>query len=245
MRSPAPSGFTLIEILASMAVLAIGLAAVVSMVLGSSRSSSGAVDRNTASVIIAEAIEDIERIHRITPELIQNNAALAGHENDIGCYMETYDTGPNGPTASEPWPNLDELQSSDYGVNGVITAHTGPLTSARYPIPSTLTGRSTMMVWPPTPEPKFYGGPMKQSGSGMKTTGLPYRVIYRLERHPEWVAVLALPPTTPPTVSAYEDIYVLTAAVYKDLDVGLSIASPLHRYEQISDPVVTFFRRKR
>jgi len=241
IRSAPRAGFTLIEILASLTILAIGLAAVVALVLGSSRLSTSAVDRNIASIIISEAVEDIERNHRITSQLISAPAysvAFAGNENDIGCYVETYDSGGDGPSSGEPWPNIE---TGDYVV---LNAQGGSLSPFRYPIPSTTgptAGRQTMMVWPPSSAPKVYGGPMRISSNRpiSDPKGIPYRVIYRLERHPDWVA------SVPPVPTPYEDIYVLTLVVYKDMNVSLSVANPAHRYEQITDPVVTFMRRKR
>ena len=240
-----PRGFTLIEILATLGILAVGLASVIALVLGSSRMSVGAVDKNTATMIISEAVEDISRIHLITSEqLPPTGLGPAGRGKDVGYYIETLDSSPGvlNPVTLLEWPNI---QSGAFSTStSVVVAKSGYLSEYRNPNvtpdnPLGGTVNSHSMVWPPTPLPRYYGGPIRAVGV---SSGTAFRVIYRLERHPDWIESLAVMPTPPP--SAYEGIYVLTLAVYKDLDPNMPVNNGNHRYEQISDPAVVFVRTK-
>ena len=239
-----PRGFTLIEILATLGILAVGLASVIALVLGSSRMSVGAVDKNTATMIISEAVEDISRIHLITSDQLTTSGLSTTRSGDIGNYIETLNSSPAvlNPVTHLEWPNV---QAGDFATSSaVVVANSSFLSEYRNPnvTPDNPGGgvpNSHSMVWPPTPTPRYYGGPLRAGGT---SSGTAFRVIYRLERHPDWIESLAITPTPPP--SAYEGIYVLTLAVYKDLDPKMPVNNGNHRYEQISDPAVVFVRTK-
>jgi prepilin-type N-terminal cleavage/methylation domain-containing protein len=221
-----PRGFTLIEILATLGVLAIGLASVVGLVLGSTRMSAGAIDKNTASIILSEAVEDITRIHLITSDQL-TALGLSARSAEVGRYIETVNTTPAGITPE--WPNIQFGDFTNARANAVnLSDYISPT------LPNT-------MIWPPSSSARFYGGPLV---AGSRSSGTAFRAIYRLERHPDWIA--SLPPNLP-VPSAYEGIYVLTLAIYKDLDPNptvMPVTNPKHRYQQVSDPVVVLLRTK-
>jgi len=239
-----PRGFTLIEILATLGILAVGLASVIALVLGSSRMSVGATDKNTATMIISEAVEDISRIHLITSDQLTTSGLSTTRSGDIGNYIETLNSSPgvNNRATTLEWPNV---QVGDFATSSaVVVANSSFLSEYRNPNitpdnPGGGVANSHSMVWPPTPTPRYYGGPLRAGGA---SSGTAFRVIYRLERHPDWIESLAITPTPQP--SAYDGIYVLTLAVYKDLDPKLPVSNGNHRYEQISDPAVVFVRTK-
>lgn len=216
-------GFTLIEILATLGVLAIGLASVVALVLGSTRMSAGAIDKNTASIILSEAVEDITRIHLITSEQL-TALGLTARSAEVGRYIETVNTTPAGITPE--WPNIQFGDFTGARANGVnLSGYVSPT------FPNT-------MVWPPSSIARFYGGPLV---AGSRSSGTAFRAMYRLERHPDWIASL---PPNPVVPSAYEGIYVLTLTIYKDMDPNILVSNVNHRYQQVSDPVVVLLRTK-
>ena len=98
-RARAPrslSGFTLIEVLTAMMVLAIGLAGAMSLVYGSSRAAQTASDHNAAAIVLQEAIEDIKRIHMISRPM---PGVATVNDDEIGLFVETL------PTGDGSWPN--------------------------------------------------------------------------------------------------------------------------------------------
>ncbi|MCZ7643687.1 MAG: prepilin-type N-terminal cleavage/methylation domain-containing protein [Planctomycetota bacterium] len=103
-------GFTLVEILATLAVLLIGLGAVIAMVFGSQRQSVIASDRNAASILLADAVREIEQDHLITPEIRASYAGIA--DADVGLYIQTLTNAP---------------QSDDIAAYGNVTAAGHPL----------------------------------------------------------------------------------------------------------------------
>jgi len=270
---PAPSarGFTLIEILAAMAILLVGLASVVSVVLGSSRFSNAAARRNVAAIIISEAVEDIQRRHLIT-------STNYGYSADkVGLLIETLKS-PN-PSVHTPNANVPDgvalsnlVTSSDPMRMATWNLNLQPLYLTPRPPPDAV----NTLVWPLGISPKYFAGPAIQSNSGVgPDTSTPlygntaYRVIYRLERHPEWQPHTTDPQTamTPfywgspvwqqgawaatgntasgtaygPEVvgSPFAGMYVLTLAVYHDP------TSQCASLEQVCDPVVVYLRDKK
>jgi len=216
-RASRPAGgFTLIEVLTAMMVLAIGLAGAMSLVYGSSRAAQSTSDRNAAAIVLQEAIEDIKRIHLITRPMPGVGAVA---DDEIGLYVETL------PTGDGTWPNCKAgtflgTQTSANGSPGVVLNSYRPVLM------------TNVLAWPFTPSPKYYG-----LGFGaVPSSGAPgFRVLYKLERHPDWIAG---------TSFSYEGMYVLTATVYKDLNPTVLCSSGTKKLEQISDPMVVFLRSR-
>ena len=210
-RLRAAAGFTLIEVLTAMTVLAIGLAGVMSLVYGSSRAAQLASDRNTAAILLQEAISDIQRNHMITKPMPGVGTV---QDDEVGMYVETWDSQGDGS-----WPNLKT------GTYSTATANLFPLKSFYNP------NWTKEIFWPPSAAPRYYGGPL---GGGAQPTGTGYRVLYRLERHPNWLAGQL----------SFEGVYVLTLTVYKDLNPSIHPSNASKQLEQISDPMVVYLRGK-
>jgi prepilin-type N-terminal cleavage/methylation domain-containing protein len=227
-------GFTLVEILATMGVLAIGLSAVVSLVLGSTRATVVAADRNTATIFLSEAAENIERLHLITAEVVQSGYVPYAQPTDVGLFIETVNTPVMDAAATRRWPTVRTSavlpNDSDYGQVRVGAAKRPLKDFVNIPSPDT-------MVWPPSDVSPRYNGPATSGTGG--TSGFPYRVIYHLERHPDWVAH--------PNGSPYMGIYVLTLAGYRDLTPDPKVAgsdTANKKYEQISEPMIVYLRAR-
>jgi prepilin-type N-terminal cleavage/methylation domain-containing protein len=205
-------GFTLIEVLTAMMVLAIGLAGVMSLVYGSSRAAQSASDRNIAAALLQEAIADIQRNHLITNPTVP--PGITPQADEVGLYIETWDSAGDGS-----WPNLKS------GAYTNATANLFPLKSFYNP------NWTKEIFWPPSPAPKYYGGPL---GGGGVPTGTAYRVLYKLERHPNWLGGQL----------SFEGMYVLTLTVYKDLNPSVHPSNATKQLEQVSDPMVVYLRGK-
>jgi len=232
-RGAAPTGFTLVEILASLAVLAIGLSAVVAMVLGSGRITNATSNRNVAAMVIAEAAADIERRHLIADTSHGSNAA------QVGLLIETL-TSPN--------PNTHDgvsYQNIAPGAGSWDAWMKPPYRSNPPPLQNVNT-----LVWPLLAlgqDPKYYGGALRPvaATNTVAASGGAYRVIYRLERHPAWHPHIEDPVTGEVSYAAenpqspFAGIYVLTLTVYAE---RARLAAKL---EQISDPVVMYVRDKK
>lgn len=91
-----PSGFTLVEILAALAILMIGLGAIIAMLLGTGREGAIASDRNAAALMLSEAVRGIEREHLITKELCDAQPGLMIPITSIGILVETVTTSALG-----------------------------------------------------------------------------------------------------------------------------------------------------
>jgi prepilin-type N-terminal cleavage/methylation domain-containing protein len=227
-------GFTLIEVLITMLVLAIGLTGALAVVMGSARSGVKASDRNIASIVLAEAIADIEHCHRITvpagsvfPVPTTTYGAQNVQENEVGLYIETVDSDGSGM-----WPNIQNHGGGGDYTGVYVGATHFPLTSSRasskvFPNPTDPALPSNILLWPFSPDPRYYGGPLKKSGL---SDGVAYRVGYKLERHPQWLA----------GQFSYDGVYVLTLVVYKMANPTAQPSSNKIQLEQISDPMVTY-----
>jgi prepilin-type N-terminal cleavage/methylation domain-containing protein len=221
------AGFTLVEILATLGVLGIGLAAIVALVLGSSKATAVAADRNIATIIMTEAIEDIRRNHLVTRELVESltpaPVPLEAYE-DVGLYVETVELGDGYPTIHLPPYNLTEVRKLK-------------LEMFKNPFENPNTKIKETMVWPPALTSPRYGGPLASGTySANGTGGVPFRVIYNLVRHPDWVDAGAVNDTP------YRGVYVLTLTVNRDLDPALPVSDVKKRYEQVSDPMSVFLK---
>jgi prepilin-type N-terminal cleavage/methylation domain-containing protein len=239
MRHRRHAGFTLVEILATLGVLAIGLSAVVALVLGSANATGVAADRNVATIILSEAIEDIKRNHLITAEVVSLVNSFPDISippapivppaplvtiDDVGLFIETVDAG-------DGYPNIHVKRYSFAEVRKL------EMKSFINPFENPNTKQKETMIWPPSLTSPRYGGPLASSTySANGTGGAPFRVIYCLVRHPDWVAAGAVNDTP------YRGVYVLTLTVNRDLDPGLLPNDVKKRYEQVSDPMTVFLK---
>ena len=227
----APRAFTLVEILAALAVLGVGLTAIVGLVLGSVRLSGTAADRNIAKVIIAEAVADIERIHLITTNMLGVSAPGISPD-EIGLLIET---------VNSPNPNTHEMRYKTATVGSTFfDFQLSKYTQLKCFTPPLNAAATNTLLWPFSNGPRYEAGPVVAGGAGDETS-FAYRVIYRLERHPNWH-----PHSDDCTTWQGEDsdspfagTYVLTLAVYRDLDRKGG------RLEQTSDPMVMYLRDKK
>jgi prepilin-type N-terminal cleavage/methylation domain-containing protein len=210
------AGFTLIEILIALLILAIGMAAVVGLVIGAQRISNSTSDRNIARALISEAVADIERMHLITK-------TIAASPADEGLLLET--------RADLTVPNI---HSSSYSG---ISFESKPIIShvAKYCGMKCLDGMTEhpstakTFLWPWANDPKFLGG--ATNSTSYLDTNYGYWVIYRLERHPDWVAQ--------GDESIKAGLYALTLTAYRDVDRKGG------RFEQLNDPMVVYLRDKK
>jgi len=219
------TGFTLVEILATLGVLAIGLAAIVALVLGSTRATAVAADRNVATIILSEAIEDIKRNHLITRELVDSLVPVPpnAYDEDIGLFIETVD--------SVDYPTI---QRTPYNAATVRKLN---LAIFKNPYENPNTKLSETMIWPPSLISPRYGGPLASGTySANGTGGVPFRVIYSLARHPDWIDA------GPVNDTPYRGVYLLTLTVNRDLDPSKTPGDKTKRYEQVSEPMTVFLK---
>ncbi|GMV78990.1 MAG: hypothetical protein AMXMBFR7_01740 [Planctomycetota bacterium] len=223
----ASRGFTLVEILATLAILLIGLGAIISMLLGTGREGGIASDRNAAALMITEATRGIEREHLITLEM-----ALASgiDEEHVGKLIQT------PPDAVE---SDDNAIFGSVQITGPVPSDpakpNGPVIIVKKPLSSPFTDATVSPPmnkgFPPLPLTSINEWPRRpfrpfQIGSGQ------YRVRYRLEKHPEWwpLGGVEIPH------SNLRGLYLLTLVVY--LDEAGDMSNPV----QISDPVTVLLR---
>jgi len=268
------AGFTLVEVLAALAVLAVGLAAVLAMVLGSSRVSATAAKRNVAAALITEAVADIQNRHLITSN--RYNAA-----SDIGLLVETLNS-PNPNThdynrGGQSFMNLfppntfNQTTWQQYCSPPYLLNLPPPATAPQADCVNTLLWPLPQPAYPPGPnpgqplhqasmsvngvattlyysDPKFYGGPLVQA-SGNETnpnpSGTAYRAIYRLERHPDWHPHAVALDTGAVTYGG-ENPYSPMAGIYVlTLTLYADPSMKGLKLEQVSDPVVVYLRDRK
>ena len=214
------AGFTLIEILIALFVLLIGLSSMLGLLFVGRRISNTTVDRNIAQSIITEAVADIERAHLITADTTFGD----GHKvtpDEEGLLIETV-ASPNANIHNSSYATVKlygQTFGDLYGKYIKLACFNGALPSD-----------TSTFLWPyypnfanQPPSPKFIGG---MTNNPSDKQAIAYRVIYRLERHPQWG-------------NDYKGIYVLTLVVYRDLKrKGAWL-------EQVTDPVVVYLRDKK
>jgi prepilin-type N-terminal cleavage/methylation domain-containing protein len=232
-------GFTLVEVLAALAVLAIGLTTVVSLLFGSIRLSNNAADRNIARSIINEAVADIERVHLISSTMNVGGTPTAMPAADVGLLIETTQGSPN--------PSIHTTPYADVGVNGSswsFDAHLGSLCGKACFAGTLDADTSNIIGWPysNTAQPYFSGVEFGMpAGTVSDKTSYAYRVLYRLERDTRWHPHSADGSAYDPEVanSPFAGTYVLTLVVYRDVDRKGG------RLEQITEPLVMFLRDRK
>lgn len=215
-------GFTLVEILAALAILAFGLAGIMSVIYLGVKQGGAAADRNAVALVVPQAVELIERQHLITTETM--TAYDPGHPEEVGAYIETLngaDTGDGGPYAAVK-----------VGKNGK-TLGNGQLNAI-----------SPLSFLPTDPNEFFYVGDHVSFDAGAEsyTHSSSYRVHYRLEKHPDW-----WPHNDNGTYAADDEyvdspfvgVYVLTLTVYR------ASSSTLSNDRQVGNPVVIYLHDKK
>ena len=232
-------GMTLVEILTALFVLSIGLAGVLSITIRSSQMGAIAADRNNASVIIPEAIKDIERMLLVTDTASPYYGEL----------MDTVDLG----AGTNPFANYTFSATSPSG--GPLPV---PFVNLGYPTPAVdnVTGRKLYLAyWPMNMWYSRVMGQFPNAGPEklLNNTGIAYRALFKLEPHPEWIPDPSVRNTDPAAGavrepypdSAFAGVYVLTLTMYRDLDPGKLTTDASKRLQQVSDPVVVFLRDKK
>lgn len=248
-------GMTLVEVLAAIGVLVVGMTAIATMLVTSARFGKKALDRNTVAAVISEAVADIERRHLITPSMSLNGAPpVPMPADEVGLYIETVN--------SADVPSIHTLYG-DVTLDGGTHKLSKTLDSKFLTSPDK--SKIHYAVWPlPTENPKFIGGMGRTvPASDLElASGTAIRILYKLERHQDWhvhtfdtnsssgtfgTVSYNLDPSDPvnnPEEATYPNspfrgVYVLTMVVYKQLNRDMS------SIEQISDPYVVHLRDKR
>ena len=230
-------GMTLVEILTALFVLVIGISGTLAIVMRSAQMSTAAGDRNNASVLIPEAIEDIKHLLAISSTMTTSNG---GDLNPYyaGMFMDTLSL--NDP--SNPFGSSNSCRIP-YRTSG--SASTASLNQLAYPPNAAATN---LAYWPLNPTASRVMGQFPQPAGVdplLNSSGAAYRALFKLEPHPDWIkdANSHLLANDDPT-SAFAGIYILTVTMYRDLDPGVSTTSvnPMKKLQQVSDPVMVFLR---
>ncbi len=225
-------GFTLVEILTSMFVLMLGIIGILSVIMRSSQMGTAASDRNNASVLLVEAIADIQRMHLITTPY----ATTYGLTAYDGEFMDTISL----KSGTNPFENA----SLPYAVNGVSSQFV--LDDIAYTAAGT---PANLAYWPLNPALSRVMGQYPQAGGDqlLNNNGSTYRALYRLEPNPDWVPdpTNRDPLTRENLDSAYVGQYLLTIAMYRDLDPAKPTTDATKRLQQIADPIVVTLRDKK
>ncbi len=223
IRMPKTKGFTLVEILAALSILALGLSAVVALLFGSIRHGRLSSNRNAAMILIPEAVRQIELEHLITSDTV----GIPANDPGIGRFVETLDNSPTNPGEGDefaPYANITVGSMGEPPVGGNI--YLSPF------VKNTKEAKNfkNLSMWPHIPD-----NPRKIGGAS-------YRVIYRLEKHPDWW------PHEPNGnyVAAKERVgdpmrgmYLLTLACYHAPD------NKVENWTQVSDPMQVLLRDRR
>ena len=238
---------SLIEVLSALFVLAIGLASVMSIVTRSANMGDYASNRNNAAVLLPEAIADIERMSLITTELAAANGLDKSY---VGELMETTSLGsganafnnvlfqyPQGPTGDATHPNSAFSYKQLAYVNGASASNL-----AYWPF--SLQYSRVLGMFPPITVKANKRGSFSDNLSDI--TGPAYRALFKLEPHQDWF-VLQVDGTRVENVdSAFVGVYVLTIAMYRDIEPQKSILdSKGKKLEQLTDPTVVYLRDKK
>ena len=217
--------------------MVIGISGTLAIIMRSSQMGTSASDRNNASILLPEAIDEIKRSLIATV----NDGVTADH---VGEYMDTVNlTGSGNPFYSVRLGNT-------------------PISSLVYP--KALTQQDTLghdmslVYWPFSPNGSRVMGQRLTTKAGVTLgntgtlggNGAAYRALFKLEPHSDWVpnpydrtAAREIPG------SAFVGVYVLTITMYRDLnpevrtDVSPTFTPALKnvkKLQQVSDPIVVF-----
>ena len=202
-------GFTLIEVLAALSVLAFGLTAVIGLFMGSIRHGRVASDRTSAMIMIPDAVRQIEMDHLITVEMAGPSGIPAG---EIGLFVQTLEFAEQ----SNHFAPTDNIYQN-IRLNGKKLKQADELKD------------TNLCEWPRRP------------AKGIQIGGNTYRVLYRLEKHPNWQ------PhdndgdhTSAENLSSpYLGVYVLTLSCYRAPD------EKIENWTQINDPMIQLLRDRK
>lgn len=222
-------GFTLAEVLAALAVLAFGLTAVIGLVMGSMQHSQVSGSRHAAMILIPEAVRQIEMEHLITADI----SGVDADAPEIGMFIETLEHSPEGDE-EPPFSNAVVAPIGDPPRND--STYTGNKVAIKT---RPLSGIKDLSVWPHFPD------------NARKIGGASYRVLYRLEKHPEW-----WPHTTDGdytgsdevVTSPYRGTYLLTLACYKTSGHNLTTSQFRDKFSewvQVTDPIMVVLRDRK
>lgn len=244
-----PRALTLIEVLAAMGVLIVGMTAIATMLFTSSRFGRIAAERNTVAAIIPEAIADIERRHLITENMARANptGTFTAPPQDVGLLIETVNSELSAPDN----PNIHDANYGNIAVSG-NTVWLGKSLEAPF-LDSPDTTKIHFGIWPlPGESPKYLGGNARLNADVWESSSVAIRILYRLERHPDWhdhTSVIdpaqplygSVSYTLPNPVdnSPYRGIYVLTMVVYRQLD------RDMRSIQQLAEPYVVHIRDRK
>jgi prepilin-type N-terminal cleavage/methylation domain-containing protein len=245
-RRRRPSGFTLVEILTALFVLVIGITGTLAIIMRSAQMSTSAADRNNASVLIPEAIDDIKRMMQLPNDptnpfyTLPGNASLAVHAGEL---MDTVNlTSTGNPYANVNLPYLPPGKAAPLYV---------PFKNLTYPLVShdQSTGHDLSLVyWPLNPGfARVMGQQLTTAGpQTLGTNGVMYRALFKLEPHSDWVPdPFNRSATRENAGSEFVGVYVLTITMYRFTDpeprLPLSDKSANQKkLTQITDPVVVY-----
>jgi len=237
-------GLTLVEILAAMAVMVIGISAVTLMLLTGTRFSRSSLERNAATMIVAEAIPEIERRHLITESMDRSTLpfVLSPSPEHLGLLIETVDN--NQPLGASTCPDIHDVDYKDVKISATMTHGNAFELKCFETMPP---DQIHMSMWPMPPSelPKTYGSLQVLRPGDTSPHGTPLRVLYRLERHQDWhahtidAAGVATYPLPEVEDSPFRGVYVLTLTIYKDPRRDGSTL------EQVTDPYVVFLNDKK
>lgn len=232
------AGFTLVEILTALFVLAIGISGTLAIVMRSAQMAASAGDRNNASVLIPEAIEDIKHLLTISSSMTTaNGGTLDPYYN--GMFMDTLSLNGGNPFGNSASCNIPFFNRQT-GSKAYVS-----LNNLAYP-PNA--AAANLAYWPLTPNASRVMGQFPQPPGVdplLSSSGAAYRALFKLEPHPDWIkdANSHLQANEDPT-SAFAGIYILTVTMYRDLDPSISTTSvnPMKKLQQVSDPVMVYVR---
>jgi Tfp pilus assembly protein PilE len=264
------SGISLIEVLFTFGILAVGLAAISMMVYKGTRLSSEAIDRNAAAMLISEAVNEIEKRHLITANMTFNSMPPTTKPDDehVGLFIETVFTAGITPNIhEEPYrkvqarssgtvvledalkPTYMDLPKDPVDPSKILQPVEDAISTAMWPMPPAESAK-TYGSSPQAPKrSEHYKNKMIADGKEEELEreyNVSYRVLYRLERHPDWHG-RTFDVTTGLTTYDPEDdksspfvgIYVLTLVPYKD-----RMGNGKH-LEQLGQPLVVYLRDRK
>lgn len=251
-------GLTLVEIMFAMVTLIAGLSAITMMLLSGARSTRASLERNAATMMVSEAVAEIERRHLITSSMSRSAApsppgpfpplTLGPTDPHLGLFIETVRN--DEPLGTSTCPDIHDPEYAAVNISENMTHGEALNLKCFASAPPTSVqlapDKIHMSMWPMPPGelPKTYGSLLVLRSGDTSPHGTPLRVLYRLERHQDWQSHtidtngIATYGAEIPN-STYRGVYVLTLTIYKDSKRdGSSL-------EQVTDPYVVYLYDKK